>query len=129
MKVFADIHHGYVLNGGGDNMMAAIGTGNVKPGIVTTSLGTSGTIYAYSSKPVVDPNGELAGFCDSTGAWLPLVCTMNVTVATELVRKAFGYSTKELNEAISKINIGSDGLILLPPNSFSLLTPYGVRSL
>ncbi len=29
-------------------MMAAIGTGNVVPGVVTASLGTSGTIYAYS---------------------------------------------------------------------------------
>jgi len=29
----------------------------------------------------------VAAFCDSTGSWLPLVCTMNVTVATEMVRK------------------------------------------
>jgi sugar (pentulose or hexulose) kinase len=38
--------------GGGDNMMGAIGTGNVRAGIVTASLGTSGTIYAYSESPV-----------------------------------------------------------------------------
>ena len=48
--------------GGGDNMMGAIGTGNVTPGRVTASLGTSGTIYAYSEKPVIDPGGEVAGF-------------------------------------------------------------------
>ncbi|MBJ7392668.1 MAG: hypothetical protein JHC85_13950, partial [Chthoniobacterales bacterium] len=35
-----------VSGGGGDNMMAAIGTGNTKPGVVTASLGTSGTIFA-----------------------------------------------------------------------------------
>ena len=52
--------------GGGDNMMGAIGTGNVEVGRVTASLGTSGTIYAYSDKPVVDPGGEIAAFCDST---------------------------------------------------------------
>ncbi len=49
-----------VSSGGGDNMMAAIGTGNVKPGVVTASLGTSGTIYAYSDAPVIDPQGVVA---------------------------------------------------------------------
>ena len=49
-----------VSSGGGDNMMAAIGTGNVVPGVVTASLGTSGTIYAYAERPVVDDSGELA---------------------------------------------------------------------
>ena len=29
--------------GSGDNMYGAVGTGNIKPGIVTVSLGTSGT--------------------------------------------------------------------------------------
>ncbi len=80
-----------VSAGGGDNMMGAIGTGNVTPGCVTASLGTSGTIYAYSEKPVIDDGGDIAGFCDSTDAWLPLICTMNVTVATEAARKMFGY--------------------------------------
>src|SRR5262249_41828026 len=53
--------------GGGDNMMGAIGTGNVRAGVVTVSLGTSGTIYACGERPVVDPQGEVAAFCDSTG--------------------------------------------------------------
>ena len=69
-------------SGGGDNMMGAIGSGNVEAGIMTVSLGTSGTIYSYSTSPVIDPAGEIAAFCDSTGGWLPLGCTMNVTVAT-----------------------------------------------
>jgi len=103
-----------VSAGGGDNMMAAIGTGNTKPGIVTVSLGTSGTIYAYSESPVIDPEGEIAAFCDSTNGWLPLVCTMNVTVTTELIRNMFGYSYAELEEAVEGTPPGSEGLILLP---------------
>jgi xylulokinase len=103
-----------VSAGGGDNMMGAIGTGNVEPGRVTASLGTSGTIYAYSEKPVIDPNGEVAGFCDSTDAWLPLVCTMNVTVATEAVRNLFGWSHAQLEEAIRSVPPGADGLLFLP---------------
>jgi xylulokinase len=103
-----------VSAGGGDNMMGAIGTGNVTPGRVTASLGTSGTIYAYSEKPVVDPAGEVAGFCDSTDAWLPLVCTMNVTVATEATRELFGWSHAQLGKAIRSVPPGADGLLFLP---------------
>jgi xylulokinase len=103
-----------VSAGGGDNMMGAIGTGNVAAGRVTASLGTSGTIYAYSEKPVVDPGGEIAGFCDSTDAWLPLVCTMNVTVATEVARKLFGWSHPQMEEAILSVPPGADGLLFLP---------------
>ena len=103
-----------VSAGGGDNMMAAIGTGNVSPGVVTASLGTSGTIFACSDRPVVDERGEIAAFCDSTGQWLPLLCTMNVTIATELTKDLFGIDTVGLNNLATKIKPGCDGLLLLP---------------
>ena len=103
-----------VSSGGGDNMMAAIGTGNVVAGIVTTSLGTSGTIYSYSDSPVIDRNGELAAFCSSSGGWLPLICTMNVTVSTELTRELLGLSLNEINVQASKATPGADGVLLLP---------------
>ena len=103
-----------VSSGGGDNMMAAIGTGNVIPGIVTTSLGTSGTIYSFSDQPVVDAKGELAAFCSSSGGWLPLVCTMNVTVSTELTRELLDLSVAELNNLASAATTGAEGILLLP---------------
>jgi xylulokinase len=95
-------------------MMGAIGTGNVQPGVVTASLGTSGTLYAFCTEPTVDPEGEVAAFCDSTDRWLPLVCTMNVTVATEQVRKMFNWSHDELERRISETAPGSGGLVFLP---------------
>ncbi|HEX9913977.1 MAG TPA: xylulokinase [Candidatus Bathyarchaeia archaeon] len=103
-----------VSAGGGDNMMGAIGTGNTRPGVITVSLGTSGTVYAFSEKPIVDPRGEVATFCDSTNHWLPLVCTMNVTVATDLARNAFSLSYEGLEEAVEGVPAGSDGLLFLP---------------
>jgi xylulokinase len=103
-----------VSAGGGDNMMGAIGTGNTRQGIVTASFGTSGTIYACTDKPVVDPAGEIAAFCDSTNRWLPLLCTMNVTVATEMVRNDFGMSHAEFEASARKAPRGCDGLVLLP---------------
>ena len=95
-------------------MMAAIGTGNVIPGVVTASLGTSGTIYAYADRPVVDDSGELASFCSSSGGWLQLVCTMNVTVATELVRTLLGLDLGELNRLAEATSPGAEGVFLIP---------------
>jgi len=103
-----------VIAGGGDNMMGAIGTGNTRAGVITASFGTSGTIYACAEKPVVDPEGEIAAFCDSTNRWLPLLCTMNVTVATEMVREDFGWSHEKFAAEAARMPAGSDGLLLLP---------------
>jgi xylulokinase len=103
-----------VSAGGGDNMMGAIGTGNVVPGVITASFGTSGTIYAHAAKPVVDPEGEIAAFCSSTGGWLPLLCTMNVTTVTEQVRGLFNQDHAALNAAVAGAPAGAGGLVLLP---------------
>lgn len=103
-----------VSSGGGDNMMGAIGTGNTRSGIVTASFGTSGTIYAYSEQPVIDPMGEIAAFCDSTNHWLPLLCTLNVTGATEMLRNHYGWSYQDFENAIKHTPIGSDGLLMIP---------------
>jgi xylulokinase len=103
-----------VSAGGGDNMMAAIGTGTVRPGVITVSLGTSGTVFAFSGKPVIDKQGEIAAFCDSTGGWLPLVCTMNVTLVTEKFRQLFGWSHEMFDSAVAAAPAGAGGLVLTP---------------
>lgn len=103
-----------VSSGGGDNMMGAIGTGTVRDGFLTMSLGTSGTLYGYSDSPVSDPEKGLSGFSSSTGGYLPLLCTMNCTVATEETRKLFGLGVKEFDEYASKAPIGSEGVVFLP---------------
>lgn len=103
-----------VSAGGGDNMMGAIGTGNVAPGAVTASFGTSGTIYAFAKSPVVDPQGEIAAFCSSTGGWLPLLCTMNVTLVTEHFRQLFGLDHAAMEGAVASVPAGSGGLLLVP---------------
>lgn len=103
-----------VAPGGGDNMMAAIGTGNVTPGRLTMSLGTSGTLFAHAERPVVDPAGNIAAFCSSTGGWLPLLCTLNCTFATELMKEALGIPTARFDDALAAVPAGSDGLLALP---------------
>jgi len=103
-----------VASGGGDNMMGAIGSGNVTPGVCTLSLGTSGTVYAFFDRPFVDPDGEIAAFCDSTGGWLPLLCTMNVTNATEILKSLFGLDNAGRDRLARRAAAGADGLLFLP---------------
>jgi len=100
--------------GGGDNMMGAIGTGNVVEGRLTMSLGTSGTVYAFSKKPVIDPAGQIAAFCSSNGGWLPLMCTMNCTVSTELVRRVLGADIDDFEMYVARAPRGSGGILTLP---------------
>src|SRR5207253_186344 len=110
-----DLNPGVVVSaGGGDNMMGAIGTGNTREGVITASFGTSGTIYGCAERPVIDPQGEIAAFCDSTNRWLPLLCTMNVTVATEMVRDDFTWSHEKYAAEAARVPAGSNGLLLLP---------------
>ncbi|HEY2622158.1 MAG TPA: xylulokinase [Dyella sp.] len=103
-----------VSAGGGDNMMAAIGTGNVVAGVLSMSLGTSGTLFAYADQPVVSDSGSWAAFCSSTGGWLPLICTMNCTVATESVARAFGFSSRDGDAVMADTAPGAAGLVMLP---------------
>lgn len=103
-----------VSSGGGDNMMGAIGTGTVEDGFLTMSMGTSGTLYGYSNKAIADPKNGLSGFCSSSGGWLPLLCTMNCTVATEEIRKLFELGVKEFDSCAEKAPIGAQGVTVLP---------------
>lgn len=107
-------HSVQVSAGGGDNMMAAIGTGNVVPGVLSMSLGTSGTLFTYADHPVVDAEGRWAAFCDSTGGWMPLICTMNCTVATEAVARLCDFSSRDGDSLLAGTRPGADGLLMLP---------------
>jgi xylulokinase len=103
-----------VSAGGGDNMMGAIGTGNVREGVVTLSLGTSSTVYSYSEKPAHDPTGNVAPFCSSSGGWLPLVCTMNATNVVTGTLELLGQTVAAIEGALNATEPGADGLVMLP---------------
>jgi xylulokinase len=103
-----------VSSGGGDNMMGAIGTGNVREGVVTMSLGTSSTVYSYSDAPVLDATGNVAPFCSSSGGWLPLVCTMNATNVVTQTLMNLGKTVADIEAAMEATPPGADGLCFVP---------------
>ncbi|MFM9134242.1 MAG: xylulokinase [bacterium] len=99
--------------GTGDNMGAALGVG-ARPGDVVVSLGTSGTAFAVSDLPTADPSGQVAGFADATGRFLPLVCTLNAARVLASTAQLLGVDLDRLSELALRAAAGSAGLTLLP---------------
>lgn len=100
--------------GCGDNMYGAVGTGNVKEGIVTISLGTSGTAYTFLKQPFVDPTGEIAAFCDSTGHYLPLLCVSNLANGYNDILALYDLSHQDFTELVAHSPVGNNGRLIVP---------------
>lgn len=103
-----------VAAGGGDNMMGAIGTGNVLEGVVTISLGTSSTVYSFSNTYVGEPTGSIAPFCSSSGGWLPLVCTMNATNVVTQSAEVLSRDVREIDAVLRATQPGAGGISFVP---------------
>ena len=102
-----------IAAGTGDNMAAGLAMG-LSTHEAVVSLGTSGTAFTRSEKQTHDPSGTVAGFADATGAFLPLVCTLNG--ARNLVATAglLGVSLPELSRLALEAEPGSGGLVFMP---------------
>lgn len=107
--------HGIPVSaGGGDNMCAAIGVGAVREGPVVVSLGTSATAFGHRAAAATDPEGEVSAFCDSTGGWLPLACTLNCTAVVDWARSLVGENAPSVDQALAESPVGAAGLTFLP---------------
>ncbi|OOF57584.1 xylulokinase [Rodentibacter myodis] len=113
-KLFGFNENVVVSTGGGDNMMGAIGTGNIKEGIATMSLGTSGTLYAYTKQPLPNLPPMIANFCSSNNGWLPLICVMNMTSSNKQLMRLFNIDVAEFNRLAQSAPIGAEGITILP---------------
>jgi xylulokinase len=116
-----------VVGGAGDNAAAAVGTGVVKDGLAFATIGTSGVVYAHSSKVQIDPKGRVHTFCSSVpGEWHMMGVTLGAGLSLKWFRDNF--CTEEMQKAASegvdpyvimdreaaKIKPGCDRLIYLP---------------
>ncbi len=99
--------------GTGDNMAAALGLG-LRPGDLALSLGTSGVVYASSPTPTHDISGAVAGFCDASGHYLPLVCTLNATKVTDTVARWLGLDQAAFASAALGAPSGANDVTLVP---------------
>lgn len=102
-----------IAAGAGDNAAAAFGLQAVV-GDVIVSLGTSGTAFSISINPTHDGTGEVAGFADLSGNYLPLVCTLNAARILDAANRILGVDFARLSQLALKAPAGAGGLSLLP---------------
>lgn len=105
---------GLVIGPGcGDNAGAALGLGAAS-GDVVVSIGTSGTVFAVTDAPVRDATGTVAGFADASGAYLPLIATLNAARVLDAIARLLGVDHAELGRLALAAEPGAGGLVLQP---------------
>ena len=104
-----------VAAGGGDNAAAAVGVGVVEAGFLSSSVGTSGVLFAPSEGFTPDPSGRVHAFCHAVPEGYHLMgVTLSAGGSLQWWRDATGAGYDELVEAASEIEPGAEGLIFLP---------------
>ncbi len=102
-----------VAPGTGDNMAAALGIA-LRPGQLAVSLGTSGTVFTVSEEPVSDPTGNVCGFADASGRFLPLVCTLNAMKVAVTFARLMQVEPVQFDQLALAGPPGGGGMVLVP---------------
>jgi xylulokinase len=123
--------------GASDNAGAALGLG-AADGDVVVSIGTSGTVFAVTDTPSRDATGTVAGFADASGAFLPLVATLNAARVLDAIARLLGVDHDVLGTLALAAEPGSGGAVLHPyfegertpnlPNATATLTGLTLAS-
>jgi xylulokinase len=115
-----------VVGGAGDCAAGAVGNGIVKPGLLNTSIGTSGVVFVHSDQPQFDPAGRLHTFCHAVrGKWHMMGVTLAAGGSLQWFQDALcsipgkaGTRTPTpfsvLAEEAAMSPLGADGLYFLP---------------
>lgn len=99
--------------GAGDNAGAGLGV-QMEPGDVVVSVGTSGTAFARSPRPIKDGTGTVNGFADAEGGHLPLVCTLNASRILDATAAMLDVDLATLSHLALSAPAGADGLVFVP---------------
>ncbi|HEX8861258.1 MAG TPA: xylulokinase [Actinomycetes bacterium] len=104
-----------VAAGGGDNAAAAIGTAIVRDGVVSSSIGTSGVLFAHTDTASTDLTGRIHAFCHAVPS---KYCLLGVTLSAggslRWWRDTIGVDYDTLIGEAESVGPGAEGLIFLP---------------
>ena len=117
-----------VVGGAGDNAAAAVGTGIVRDGTAFTTIGTSGVVFAHSSKLSIDPKGRVHTCCCAVpGAWHVMGVTQGAGLSLKWFKDQFCQDYVAAAAALGKdpYDLINDDVRTIPPGSDKLLyLPY-----
>lgn len=116
-----------VVGGGGDQASGAVGNGVVEEGIISSTVGTSGVVFAFADKPAVDPKLRLHTFCHAVpGKWHVMGVMLSAGGSLRWFRDTFADTETAIAKALGNdpydlicreaatVPAGSEGLIFLP---------------
>ena len=110
-----------VVAGAGDQAAGAVGMGIVQPGDVSATIGTSGVVFAATSKPSIEPEGRVHTFCHAVpGRWHLMGVTQGAGLSLRWFRDQFCIGGKsapsydELMKEAAQAPPGADGLLWAP---------------
>lgn len=116
-----------VVAGGGDQAAGAVGNGIVRTGVVSSTIGSSGVVFAHLDDFRIDPEGRVHTFCHAVpGKWHVMGVTQGAGLSLKWFRDNFAHIEKAAFEFIDKdpyilmdqeaelANPGADGLVFLP---------------
>lgn len=116
-----------VVGGAGDQAAGAVGNGVVEKGIISSTIGTSGVVFAHLDEVSIDPNGRVHTFCHAVpGKWHMMGVTQGAGLSLKWMRDQFCGEERELaqhlgidpyvfmNQEAEQAKPGCDGLIFLP---------------
>ena len=125
-----------VVGGGGDQAAGAVGNGIVREGIISSTIGTSGVVFASCDEVRVEPGRRLHTFCHAVpGKWHLMGVMLSAGGSLRWLRDAICHEevreAKEkgidpyeiMTEEASQAPPGCEGLIFLPYLSGER-TPY-----
>jgi xylulokinase len=104
-----------IAAGGGDNAAAAIGTGITREGLMSSSIGTSGVLFAHADTPAIDPSGRIHAFCHAVpGKDCLLAVVLSAGGSLRWWRDVAGADYDTLVAEAEATPAGSEGLVFLP---------------
>jgi xylulokinase len=101
-----------VVAGGGDQAAGAVGMGIVEAGLVSATIGTSGVVFAATTKPALDPKGRVHTFCHAVpGMWHVMGVTQGAGLSLRWLRDMMGggLTYDQLTDAAAGVPPGCDG--------------------
>ena len=116
-----------VVGGAGDQAAQAVGSGSIRPGVVSVTLGTSGVVFASSEKFFAEAQGRLHAFCHGVpGKWHLMGVMLSAGGSFRWLRDSLGETERStalasggdpydlLTREAALAPLGSDGLLFLP---------------
>jgi xylulokinase len=117
------LHAGIVVSyRAGDQPNNAFSLNVINPGEIAATAGTSGVVYGISDVIRYDPQSRVNTFAhvthtDENPRLGVLLCINGTGILNSWVRQNNGFSSggyEAMNEAASKVAVGSEGLVVLP---------------